>query len=172
MVGALVGHRLIERGKGAGIRLTVQGGYLLDRALELLALNDEILNSVATGVMPRPAARLPAADLPSIAVLPFQNLSDEPREDLAPGVVDGIFAGLSRIGWLAVIAQSSTLGYKDTSADVRQVGRKLDVRYVLRRFSRDRYKQMMALSRLIRDQETQLVMLDAGEVGAGLCEGE
>jgi adenylate cyclase len=126
---SLVGHCLIERGKSTGINLTVQGSYLLERALELLSLNDDILDSIAGGAVSHSECKTPATDLPSIAVLPFQYSSDERREGLAAGFVNGIIAGLSRIGWLAVIAQSSMLVYK--SADVRQVGRELNVRYVL-----------------------------------------
>ena len=131
---SLVGHRLIERGKGTGVRLTAQGNYLLDRARELLSLNDEILSSVGSGARPQdgsPAGGSRAADLPSIVVLPFQNLSDEPRDILAAGVVDGIVAGLSRISWLVVMARGSIIGYRDRTIDVRQIGRELNVRYVL-----------------------------------------
>jgi len=138
---SLVGHRLLDRGKGAGVRLTAQGDYLLERALELLSLNDDILDSVGTGeplgeAAPaaaggRMTARPSAADLPSIAVLPFQDLSAEPHEVLSDGVVNDIIAGLSRIKWLVVIARSSTLGYKGKAIDVRRVGRELNVRYVL-----------------------------------------
>jgi TolB-like protein len=77
-----------------------------------------------------PALALP--DMPSIAVLPFSNLSDDPEQGyLADGMVDDIITGLSRIKWLFVIARNSTFSYKGRAVDVKQVGRELGVRYVL-----------------------------------------
>lgn len=78
----------------------------------------------------RPALALPAG--PSIAVLPFQNLSGDPEQEyFADGMVDDIITGLSRIKGLFVIARNSTLIYKGRAVDVKQVGRELGVRYVL-----------------------------------------
>ena len=69
---------------------------------------------------------------PTIAVLPFSNLSDDAAQDyFADGVVSDIITGLSRIKWLLVIARNSSFIYKDKSVDVRQVGIELGVRYVL-----------------------------------------
>jgi TolB-like protein/Tfp pilus assembly protein PilF len=71
-------------------------------------------------------------DRPSIAVLPFANLSgDAEQEYFVDGVVEDIITGLSRVRWLRVIARNSTFVYKGKAADVRQVGRDLGVRYVL-----------------------------------------
>ena len=78
------------------------------------------------------SARLPLPDRPSIAVLPFQNMSGDPEQDyFADGMVEDIVTGLSRIKWLFVIARNSSFVYKGKAADVRQVGRELGVRYVL-----------------------------------------
>jgi adenylate cyclase len=78
----------------------------------------------------RPALSLP--DRPSIAVLPFQNMSGDPEQDyFADGMVEDIVTGLSRIKWLFVIARNSTFTYKGRAVDVKQVGRELGVRYVL-----------------------------------------
>jgi adenylate cyclase len=78
----------------------------------------------------RPALSLP--DRPSIAVLPFQNMSGDPEQDyFVDGMVEDIVTGLSRIKWLFVIARNSTFTYKGRSVDVKQVGRELGVRYVL-----------------------------------------
>src|SRR5208337_3567196 len=90
----------------------------------------------ATGSEPsapqRPTTRLALPDKPSIAVLPFQNMSDDPgQEYFADGMVEDIITGLSRIKWLFVIARNSTFTYKGRAVDVRQVGRELGVRYVL-----------------------------------------
>jgi adenylate cyclase len=80
--------------------------------------------------MATPALSLP--DKPSIAVLPFQNLSGDPEQEyFADGIVEDIITGLSRIKWLFVIARNSTFTYKGRAVDVKQVGRELGVRYVL-----------------------------------------
>src|ERR1700726_2471253 len=77
-----------------------------------------------------PALVLP--DRPSIAVLPFQNMSGDPEQEyFADGMVEEIITELSRIRWLFVIARNSTFTYKGQAVDVKQVGRELGVRYVL-----------------------------------------
>jgi TolB-like protein len=69
---------------------------------------------------------------PSIAVLPFQNMSGDPEQDyFADGMVEDIITGLSRIKWLFVIARNSTFVYKGRAIGVKDVGRELGVRYVL-----------------------------------------
>jgi TolB-like protein len=71
-------------------------------------------------------------DRPSIAALPFLNLSgDIEQEYFTDGVVEDIITALSRIRWLFVIARNSTFTYKGRAVDVKQVGRELGVRYVL-----------------------------------------
>ena len=71
-------------------------------------------------------------DKPSIAALPFLNLSGEPdQEYFTDGVVEDIISALSRIRWLFVIARNSSFTYKGRAVDVKQVGRELGVRYVL-----------------------------------------
>jgi adenylate cyclase len=76
--------------------------------------------------------RLALPDTPSIAVLPFQNMSDDSQQEyFVDGMVEDIITGLSRIKWLFVIARNSSFIYKGKAVDVRQVGRELGVRYVL-----------------------------------------
>jgi len=71
-------------------------------------------------------------DKPSIAVLPFQNMSGDPEQEyFADGVVEDILTALSRVTWLFVIARNSSFTYKGRAVDVKQVGRELGVRYVL-----------------------------------------
>jgi TolB-like protein/Tfp pilus assembly protein PilF len=78
----------------------------------------------------RPALALPAK--PSVAVLPFVNLSgDAEQEYFADGMVEDIIAGLSRIKWLFVVARNSSFVYKGIAADMKRVGRELGVRYLL-----------------------------------------
>ena len=75
---------------------------------------------------------LPLPDKPSIAVLPFQNMSGDPEQEyFADGMVEEIIAALSRVHWLFVIARNSTFTYKGRAVDIKQVGRDLGVRYVL-----------------------------------------
>ncbi|BCH04696.1 adenylate cyclase [Mesorhizobium sp. 131-2-5] len=77
-------------------------------------------------------ATLTLPDKPSLAVLPFSNLSGDAEQDyFADGMVDDIITGLARINWLLVIARNSTFTYKGRTVDVKQVGRELGVRYVL-----------------------------------------
>ena len=77
-------------------------------------------------------APLPLPDKPSIAVLPFVNLSEEAgQEYFADGISEDIITALSRFRWLFVIARNSSFVYKSQAVDVRQIGRELGVRYVL-----------------------------------------
>jgi adenylate cyclase len=75
---------------------------------------------------------LPLPDKPSIAVLPFQNMSGDPEQEyFADGIVEEIITALSRMRWLFVIARNSSFTYKGRATNVKQVGRELGVRYVL-----------------------------------------
>ncbi|MFZ0066610.1 MAG: adenylate/guanylate cyclase domain-containing protein [Pseudolabrys sp.] len=88
---------------------------------------------VRLGGTPRAsAATLALPNKPSIAVLPFQNMSGDPdQEYFADGMVEEIITALSRMPWLFVIARNSSFTYKDRIVDVKQVGQELGVRYVL-----------------------------------------
>jgi TolB-like protein/class 3 adenylate cyclase len=78
------------------------------------------------------AVELALPDKPSIAVLPFQNMSGDPEQEyFADGVVEEIITALSRFKMLFVIARNSSFTYKGKPVDVKQVGRELGVRYVL-----------------------------------------
>ncbi len=93
-----------------------------------VALNKPALTSPPASE--KPGLSLP--DKPSIAVLPFQNMSGDPEQDyFADGMVEDIITGLSHIKWLFVIARNSSFVYKGKAVDVRQVGRELGIRYVL-----------------------------------------
>ena len=82
------------------------------------------------GAADPPTLLLP--DKPSIAVLPFANMSGDPEQEyFADGMVEEIITALSRIRWLFVIARNSSFTYKGQAIDVKQVGRELGVRYVL-----------------------------------------
>jgi TolB-like protein/class 3 adenylate cyclase len=83
-------------------------------------------------VVPPQTGALVLPDKPSIAVLPFQNMSGDPEQEyFADGMVEEIITALSRIRWLFVIARNSSFTYKGQQVEVKQVGRELGVRYVL-----------------------------------------
>jgi TolB-like protein/class 3 adenylate cyclase len=110
-----------------------------------------LLGSSRGRTVPRssePALALP--DKPSIAVLPFQNMSGDPEQDyFADGIVEEITTSLSRIRWLFVIARNSSFTYKGRTIDVKQVGRELGVRYVLEGSVRKAGNRMRIAAQLI-----------------------
>jgi adenylate cyclase len=97
-----------------------------------IALESEADASEAAGTSTAGAAVLELPDKPSIAVLPFTNMSDDPeQEHFADGVSEDIITALSKIPKLFVVARNSTFTYKGRAVDVKQVGREQGVRYVL-----------------------------------------
>jgi adenylate cyclase len=109
-------------------------------ALEVSDMGEQQLKNIALPIRvhgvrlhgaPMPQT-LALPDKPSVAVLPFQNMSGDPEQEyFADGMVEDIITGLSRIKWLFVIARNSTFAYKGRTVDLKQVGRELGVRYVL-----------------------------------------
>jgi TolB-like protein/Tfp pilus assembly protein PilF len=96
------------------------------------------------------ASALALLDKPSIAVLPFQNMSgDAEQEHFADGMVEDIITGLSRSKALLVIARNSTFTYKGKAVDIKQVGRELGVRYVLEGSVRKSGNRMRITGQLI-----------------------
>ena len=84
------------------------------------------------GVLERPSAPLALPGKPSIAVLPFQNMSGDPEQEyFADGMVEDIITALSRFKSLFVIARNSSFTYKGKAVEIKRVGRELGVRYVL-----------------------------------------
>ena len=106
---------------------------------------------------PSPAApvREPAAlDTPSIAVLPFTNMSGDPEQEyVADGITEDIITALARLRWLFVIARNSSFVYKGKATDVRQVAQDLGVRYVLEGSVRTAGQRIRITGQLI-DAET------------------
>ena len=95
-----------------------------------------------------PALALP--DRPSVAVLPFSNLSGDAEQDyFIDGTVDDIITGLSRINWLFVIARNSAFTYKGRTVEVKQVGRELGVRYVLEGSVRKAHDRVRITAQLV-----------------------
>jgi len=88
--------------------------------------------TAARPAVPVPGSDPPLPDKPSIAVLPFANMSGDPEQEyFVDGMVEEIITALSRIRWLFVVARNSSFTYKGQAVDVKQVGRELGVRYVL-----------------------------------------
>lgn len=96
------------------------------------------------------APALPLPDRPSIAVLPFNNMSEDSDQDyFADGISEDLITGLARIRWLFVIARNSTFVYKGRAVDVKQVARELGVRYVLEGSVRRTGKRVRISAQLI-----------------------
>jgi TolB-like protein/class 3 adenylate cyclase len=106
--------------------------------------------SVERSLMTNTHEALPLPDKPSIAVLPFQNMSGDPEQEyFADGMVEELITALSRVRWLFVIARNSSFAYKGKSPDIRQVGRELGVRYVLEGSVRKSGNRVRITSQLI-----------------------
>lgn len=109
-----------------------------------------------------PALQLP--DKPSLAVLPFENLSgDREQEYFADGVVDDIITALSRVKWFFVIARNSSFTYKGKAVDIKQVGRELGVRYVLEGSLRKAGNRVRITAQLIEAENGRHVWADRFE---------
>jgi len=108
----------------------------IDRPVRLyaarLAESTPAISAMSTRAASAAAKPLPLPDRPSIAVLPFTNMSGDPEQEyFADGMVEDIITALSRAKWLFVVARNSSFTYKGRTVEVKQVGRELGVRYVL-----------------------------------------
>jgi adenylate cyclase len=106
------------------------------------------------GTQARPLTKvvepLTLPDKPSMAVLPFQNMSGDPEQEyFADGMVEDIITGLSRSKSLFIIARNSSFTYKGKAVDIKQVGRELGVRYVLEGSVRKAGKRVRVTGQLI-----------------------
>jgi TolB-like protein/predicted Zn-dependent protease len=107
---------------------------------------------------------LPLPDRPSIAVLPFANMSGDPEQEyFADGMVDDILMALSRVRWLFVIARQSSFIYKVRVADVQQIGRELGVRYVVEGSVRKSDTRMRIVAQLIETETGAHIWTDRYE---------
>ncbi|MFZ0851016.1 MAG: BTAD domain-containing putative transcriptional regulator [Hyphomicrobiaceae bacterium] len=103
----------------------------------------------------------PLPDRPSIAVLPFANLSGDPEQEyFADGMVDDILMALSRVRWLFVIARQSSFIYKVRAADVQQIGRELGVRYVVEGSVRKSGNRVRIVAQLIETESGAHIWAD------------
>jgi TolB-like protein len=111
-------------------KLAMPLDFVAEQQVKNLARPVRVYRVRLDGLAAKPTPPLP--DKPSIAVLPFENLSGDPEQEyFADGIVEEIITALSRIRWLFVIARNSSFTYKGRAVDVKQVGRELGVRYVL-----------------------------------------
>lgn len=117
----------------------------------------------------RPKPPLPGPrDRPSIAVLPFDNLSeDQTQEYFADGIVEEIVTGLSRIKWLFVISRNSTFIYKGRAIDPKTVGHELGVRYMLQGSVRRSGNHVRVTARLIETETAAHVWADRYDATLG-----
>jgi adenylate cyclase len=126
-----------------------------ERALKNIAASVRVYRidrSAATPIHVTPSLALP--DKPSIAVLPFTNMSGDPdQEYFADGIAEDIITALSRLRWLFVIARNSTFTYKGRPVEMKQIGRELGVRYVLEGSVRKSSNRVRITAQLI-DAET------------------
>jgi len=108
----------------------------IDRPVRAYATKSSVHMRIAERGLPpsysEPQKPLPLPDKPSIAVLPFENMSGDPEQEyFADGMVEEITTALSRFKWLFVIARNSSFTFKGKAADIKEVGRRLGVRYIV-----------------------------------------
>jgi len=111
---------------------------------------DHSAEQATMGIVQPSRADLALPDRPSIAVLPFTNMSGDAEQDyFADGISEDLITGLSHIRWLFVIARNSTFVYKHRAVDVKHVSRELGVRYVLEGSVRRAGKMLRVSAQLI-----------------------
>jgi pentatricopeptide repeat protein len=140
-------RRLLDHGRVAGscIQTVAARGYRFTAPVTRVAA-DAHANTAALlrGSVP------PLPDRPSLAVMPFQNMSGDPKQEyFADGMVEEIITALSRIRSLLVIARNSSFTYKGQAVDVKQVGRELGVHYVLEGSVRKARRRVRIAAQLI-----------------------
>jgi adenylate cyclase len=168
--GICVSSRVQEDAQGSLSRLSIGfediGQHRLKNIDHVVQIYRVLLEPVATTVKPKqaptPAPALP--DKPSIAVLPFANMSGDPEQEyFADGMVDDLLMALSRVRWLFVIARQSSFIYKVRVADVQQIGRELGVRYVVEGSVRKSGTRVRIVAQLIETETGAHVWADRYE---------
>ena len=173
------GHRLLMRlyaGNGRRAQALKQFQTLadvLDRELgaepdaEARKLFAEIQSQDSTAAPPAPAGQAPESaapplpDMPSIAVLPFANLSDDPEQEyFSDGITDDLITALSKVRSFFVIDRSSSFTYKGRPADVKEVGRALGVRYVVEGSVRKAGERVRVTAQLVEAETGNHVWAD------------
>jgi TolB-like protein len=148
-------QRLIRTFPRKGVRFV---GVVAETAAQAAAC---IVPPLETGPLALP-------DKPSIAVLPFVNMSNDPEQEyLADGMLDDLITSLSRLRWLFVIARNSTFTYKDNTFDTRQAARDLGVRYLLRGSVRRAGNRLRVTAQLIEAENGGQVWAERYDRGVG-----
>jgi adenylate cyclase len=133
---------IFRKGRVAVVLILVIAGFGAWNYLQPAAESESAAFEQATGI--------PLPDRPSIAVLPFKNMSGEPEQQyFSDGLTEDIIANLSHFPDVMVISRTSTNRYKDQSVDVRQIGKELGVRYVLEGSVRKSGDRMRITAQLI-----------------------
>jgi TolB-like protein/DNA-binding SARP family transcriptional activator len=131
------------------------------------ALAAELRNAKTVGPARPEATETPdlaLPDRPSIAVLPFDNMSNDPEQDyFADGIVEDVLTALSREAWLFVIARNSSFAYRGRAADIKQIGRELGVRYVVEGSVRKAANRVRVAAQLIEAETGTHVWADRYE---------
>lgn len=127
-------------------------GLFSDRTLAIVEGHTKLSLRLPPDPPPEPVAQ--PVGKPSIAVLPFTNMSGDPEQDyLSDGITEDMITALARLRWLFVIARHSSFVYKDRAVDIRQVARELGVRYILEGSVRTSGRRIRITGQLI-DAET------------------
>ncbi|MGD8341843.1 MAG: tetratricopeptide repeat protein, partial [Gammaproteobacteria bacterium] len=122
-------QRLIRTVHGRGFRFI---GAIDDEARAAPGIGSGYVSNLETAVQPGAAETADSLGRPSVAVLPFANMSDDPEQEyFSDGITDDIITALSKYRWLMVTARNSTFVYKHRPATVREIAAELGVRYVL-----------------------------------------
>jgi adenylate cyclase len=122
----------------------------IDDAIRAYTVGGPRKSALAPTVFAETSKSLPLPQKPSIAVLPFQNMSGDPEQEyFADGIVEDIITALSRFKSLFVIARNSSFTYKGKAVDIKHVGRELGVRYVLEGSIRRAGKRVRITGQLI-----------------------
>ena len=133
-----------------GKRLDLQFEDKGEHALKNIEKPVRVYSVQASAISSAERSSLSLPDKPSIAVLPFQNMSgDVEQEYFSDGITEDIITALSKLRWFFVIARNSTFGYKNKTPDIRQVARDLGVRYVLEGSVRKSGDRLRVTSQLI-----------------------
>ena len=138
--GVNIAERVQSLAEGGGICISGTAYDQVENKLPLgyKYLGEQAVKNIAKPVrvyrvtMATPVAHFMTSEKPSIAVLPFVNMSGDPEQEyFSDGITEDIITALSRLRWFFVIARNSTFSYKGKAADVKQIGRELGVRYIL-----------------------------------------
>jgi TolB-like protein len=138
--GVNIAERVQSLAEGGGICVSGTAFDQVENKLGLgyTYLGEQAVKNIAKPVrvyrvaIATPASHFMTAEKPSIAVLPFVNMSGDPEQEyFSDGITEDIITALSRLHWFFVIARNSTFSYKGKPVDVKQIGRELGVRYIL-----------------------------------------